>query len=58
MKVLVDDVDDLLRNKGDFKQKTDYLFEKIQTIQKEVDDKIVKVISEFEQIKTPLMNKV
>ena len=29
MKVLVDDVDDLLRNKGDFKQKTDYLFEKI-----------------------------
>ena len=30
MKVVVDDIDGLIRNKGEFKQKTDFLFEKIQ----------------------------
>ena len=29
MRVLVDDVDDLLRNKGEFKQKTEFLFERL-----------------------------
>ena len=58
MKVVVDDIDDLIRNKGEFKQKTDYLFEKIQQIQKEVDSKIVNVIEQFESIKSPLVNKV
>ena len=58
MRVLVDDVDDLLRNKGEFKQKTDFLFERLAAIQKEVDSKIVNVIEEFQSIKSPLMNKV
>jgi len=58
MKVIVDDIDGLIRNKGEFKQKTDYLFEKVQTVQKEVEDKIVNVINELASIKNPLVNKV
>ena len=58
MKVMVTDVDELLRHKGEFKQKTDYLFEKVQQISKEVDEKMLKVIKEFDAVKTPLMNKV
>ena len=30
MQVIVSDVDELLSHKGEFKQKTDYLFEKVQ----------------------------
>lgn len=52
------DIDELLRNKGEFKKKTDYLFEKIQEITKDVDGKMLKVVSEFEAVKAPLMNKV
>ena len=58
MQTLVSDIDELLKNKGEFKQKTDYLFEKIQEISRDVDQKMLKVISEFEEIKTPIMNKV
>jgi len=29
MQVLVSDIDELIRHKGEFKQKTDYLFEKV-----------------------------
>ena len=40
-------MDELLRHKGEFKQKTDYLFEKVQQISKEVDEKMLKVVKEF-----------
>jgi len=36
-KVLVNDIDELLEHKGEFKKKTDYLFEKIQSISKDID---------------------
>ena len=29
MQVVVSDIDELIRHKGEFKQKTDYLFEKV-----------------------------
>ena len=58
MQIIVQDVDTLLSHKGEFKQKTDYLFEKIQEISKEVDQKMLKVVTEFDKIKNPLMNKV
>ena len=58
MSVIVRDIDELIRHKGEFKQKTDYLFEKVQQISKDVDEKMLKVVSEFNSVKTPLMNKV
>ena len=58
MQVLVTDIDELIRHKGEFKQKTDYLYEKVQQISKDVDEKMLKVINEFNSVKDPLMNKV
>lgn len=58
MQVLVTDIDELIRHKGEFKQKTDYLFEKVQQISKDVDEKMLKVINEFNSVKDPLVNKV
>ena len=58
MQVLVSDIDELIRHKGEFKQKTDYLFEKVQQISKDVDEKMLKVINEFNSVKDPLVNKV
>lgn len=58
MQVIVSDVDELIRHKGEFKQKTDYLFEKVQQISKDVDEKMLKVVHEFNSVKEPLLNKV
>ena len=58
MQVIVSDVDELLSHKGEFKQKTDYLFEKVQQISKDVDEKMLKVVKEFDAVKTPLLNRV
>ena len=58
MQVIVTDLDELIRHKGEFKQKTDYLFDKVQQISKDVDEKMIKVINEFNSVKNPLMNKV
>ena len=34
------------------------MFEKVQQISKDVDEKMLKVISEFNNVKDPLINKV
>lgn len=47
-KVLVNDIDELLEHKAEFKKKTDFLFEKIQSISKDVDEKMSRVVADFD----------
>ena len=58
IQVIIKEVDELLEHKGEFKQKTDYLFEKMKTMQTDLDGKIVKMLTDLESIRTPLMNRV
>lgn len=58
IKTLVEDLDSLLKSKGEIEKKSDFVFEKVKEIQDEVHQKMAKISEEFKLTKDPIINKV
>ena len=58
IKTLVEDLDSLLKSKGEIEKKSDFVFEKVKEIQNEVHQKMAKISEEFKLTKDPIINKV
>ena len=58
LKVVCDDIDSLVKFKGEFQKKSDFMFEKFKEISDQVNNKMANLTEEFKAVREPIMNKV